>query len=496
MIDRDQYTRHLAAIVESSDDAIISKTLQGIITTWNKSAERMFGYMPDEIIGKHISVLIPEELRKEEELLIGKISQGERIDHFETIRLNKKGIRIEVSLTISPIRDNAGVIVGASKIIRDVSIQRKAEQYSGLLDSAPDAMVIVNSSGEIVLINIQTEKIFGYNREELLGQKVEILIPARYVKGHPPLRGGFFANPKTRSMGASLELFGKNKSGAEFPVEISLSPLQTSEGLLVSAAIRDVTEKKLLENAIREANTDLEKKVLQRTEELERKNRELEQFAYVASHDLQEPLRTTTGFVELFKKRFYGSLDEEANKILDYMVQANDRMRTLIKDLLDYSRIGRKTEMRSVDCNELLKEVIVDLDSAIKEAGALIAVESLPIVDAFATELKLVFQNLIINSIKFRKPGEVPKISISALKKNGFWEFTVEDNGIGIDEKHHDRIFIIFQRLHNRTEYEGSGIGLAHCKKIVELHGGRIWVASSYGKGAKFHFTIPEIKAI
>lgn len=493
MLEQDQYIRHLAAIVESSDDAIISKTLSGIITSWNKSAETIFGYTADEITGKHISILIPPELQEEEGILIGKISNGEHIDHYETIRITKGGTRIEVSLTISPIRNSEGEIVGASKTIRDLSKLKKADQFRGLLDSAPDAMVIVNSSGEIAIINIQTEKIFGYRRDELLGQKIEKLIPSRFIGNHPHLRDDFFESPKTRSMGASLELFGKKKNGIEFPVEISLSPLQTAQGLLVSAAIRDVTEKKQMENQIREANVNLERKVLQRTAELERKNKELEQFAYVASHDLQEPLRTTTGFVELFKKRYYGSLDEEANKILDYMVQANDRMRVLIKDLLDYSRIGRKKELQQVDCNEILQEVLADLAGAIKDSGAIVSVQPMPTVEAYATELKLVFQNLIINSIKFRKPGEIPRISVGVEKKNGFWEFVVEDNGIGIDEKHKDRIFVIFQRLHTRSEYEGSGIGLAHCKKIVELHGGRIWVESEYGKGSKFYFTIPEM---
>lgn len=493
MIDQDQYTRHLAAIVESSDDAIISKTLDGKVTSWNKSAERIFGYSSDEMIGKHISILIPSDLQKEEEMIISKIRNDEPIDHYQTTRVNKKGERIQVSLSVSPIRNNSGKIVGASKIIRDISYQKRAEQFIELLDAAPDAMVIVNSEGKIVLVNIQTETIFGYKRDELLGQRVEMLIPLRYREHHSQLREDFFISPKTRNMGAGLELSGKKKDGSEFPIEISLSPLKTPEGVLVSAAIRDVTEKKRLEGLIREANANLEIKVQQRTAELERKNKELEQFAYVASHDLQEPLRTTTGFVEIFKRKYYGNLDEEANKILDYMAQASDRMKVLINDLLDYSRIGRKKELKQVDCNVLLQEVIADLDSSIKASAARVRVQPLPVINAYPTELKLVFQNLISNSIKFRRKDEIPVVVITAEKEKGQWRFCVEDNGIGIDEKHKDRIFVIFQRLHTRNEYEGSGIGLAHCKKIVELHGGTIWVESVFGKGTKIFFTIQEM---
>jgi len=247
-----------------------------------------------------------------------------------------------------------------------------------------------------------------------------------------------------------------------------------------------------LEKENREVNSSLEKKVKQRTAEMESKNKELEQFAFVASHDLQEPLRTISGFAELLQQQYKGKIDPTADKFLDYIMQSSERMKVLIKDLLDYSRIGREKEASSVDCDQLLKEVLADLFKIIGETGAVVRTGHLPVIRAYATEMKLLFQNLISNSIKFHGPGRAPSLDIGSVTENGHWKFYVKDNGIGIDPQFQERIFIIFQRLHNRSAYDGSGIGLAHCKKIVELHGGNIWVESDPGKGSTFFFTIGQ----
>jgi PAS domain S-box-containing protein len=370
------------------------------------------------------------------------------------------------------------------------AIERAQLKFRNLLETAPDAIVIVGEENTIQLVNKQCENIFGYTRQELVGQKVELLLKEKL---HPKTESKIYSpSGSIRPTGASLELVGCKKNGASFPVEISLGPLETEEGVLISAAIRDISEKKHMEKEIREANTTLEKKVTQRTAELESKNKELEQFAYVASHDLQEPLRTTSGFVELLRKQYRGKLDENADKYIDYIIQSSDRMKILIKDLLDYSRIGRKKEYEQVDCSTMLKEVLADLDKVIKENCAQVKAGQLPMVTGFGTEIKLLFQNLISNSIKFRKPGVAPEIWIDSRRENGHWEFAFRDNGIGIEKRFLERIFIIFQRLHTRSEYEGSGIGLAHCKKIAELHGGKIWVTSMPGEGSTFYFTIPE----
>jgi ligand-binding sensor domain-containing protein/signal transduction histidine kinase len=225
-------------------------------------------------------------------------------------------------------------------------------------------------------------------------------------------------------------------------------------------------------------------------EELEKKNQELEQFVYIASHDLREPLRTTSSFVELFQKQYKGKLDEKADTYLSYISQSADRMKMLIDDLLDYSRIGGKKELQQLDCNIILQEVLADLGTALTDAGAVIRADRLPVISGHPTAVKQLFQNLITNGIKFRKKDVSPKIQIGAEIKDGAWKFSFADNGIGIEPQHKEKIFVIFQRLHSRKEYEGSGIGLAHCKKIVEMHNGNIWVESTPGTGSTFHFTL------
>jgi PAS domain S-box-containing protein len=377
----------------------------------------------------------------------------------------------------------------------EVEQRKKAEdKFRNLLECAPDSMIIVNEAGMIQLVNAQTLKMFGYSREEMIGLNVEVLMPARYDTMHPFRRFTMFDTPRSRPVAEGFELFCLNKEGKEFPVEINLSPMQTDEGQLLTAAIRDVSEKRQLEKAIRDTNVTLERKVKQRTEELERKNRELEQFAYVASHDLQEPLRTIGSFVDLLGKQYKGRLDDHADKYMNYIVQSSDRMKVLIKDLLDYSRLGREKDARQVNCNSIVEQVKADLNMVIKDNQAEIKAGALPVIAAYPTELKLLFQNLVSNSIKFRKPDVSPQVEITASKENGHWQFAFRDNGIGIEPQHVDKIFVIFQRLHNRTSYEGSGIGLAHCKKIVELHGGTIWVKSELGIGSTFYFTISEIQ--
>jgi len=212
----------------------------------------------------------------------------------------------------------------------------------------------------------------------------------------------------------------------------------------------------------------------------------------VASHDLQEPLRSILSFAELFEEQYKGKLDAKADKYLGYILQSSGRMKILINDLLDYSRIGNKKELQKIDCNIILQEVKADMHKTITDEQAVIETTELPVIEGYSTEIKQLFQNLISNAIKFRKKGSIPRINISAYHDNSCWTFAIQDNGIGIAKEHEDRVFTIFQRLHTKNEYEGSGIGLAHCKKIIGLHKGKIWIESTPGEGTTFYFNIPQ----
>ena len=367
----------------------------------------------------------------------------------------------------------------ARKKIED-AFQASEQKFRIILESAPDAMVIVDDKGKIVLTNKQAEKLFGYTKEEFVGNTVEMLIPKRFQEKHISLRETYIQTPVTREMGIGLDLYGKRKDATEFMAEISLSPLQTADGLWVSSVIRDITERK-----------KAEQKLIEYTIELERKNIEIEQFAFLTSHDLQEPLRTVSNYVNLFEKQYKNKFDKDSDEYLHYITEATKRMQLLINDLLEYSRIGHEKNIIEVDCNKVIEEVLKDMDASIKESKAEIKSVQLPTIKGYA-ELKSLFQNLISNAIKFRKKDTQLIINITVQPKDEEWLFAVKDNGIGIDKTYHGKLFKIFQRLHSQQEYQGTGIGLAQCKKIVELHGGKIWIESELEKGSTFYFTISK----
>ncbi|MBL7920038.1 MAG: PAS domain S-box protein [Bacteroidia bacterium] len=368
-------------------------------------------------------------------------------------------------------KDEIGVLANSfntmsAELEKSINEIAQAERkFKGLLEAAPDAIVITNNEGLIKLVNAQVEKLFGYQRNELLSNKIEMLLPGKSKFA------GLIEIEKNENLVSDIQ--GRKKDGSAFPVEISFSPIHTEEGLLISAAIRDVSERKHIKA-------------------LENKNKELEQFAYIASHDLQEPLNTIHSFIHLFEIENKIKLDDEAKAYLGYIQKSAERMTELITDILEYSRIGGKSQTDIVDCNKIVKDVLDDMKASIAETKTSIEIDNLPTIRAYPVELRLLFQNLISNAIKFRKKNMDCIIKISYKKGNENHHFTVQDNGIGIDEKYKDKIFIIFQRLHGTKQYEGTGIGLAHCKKIIELHHGNIWLESQPGSGSKFHFTLPE----
>ncbi|MEE4000963.1 ATP-binding protein [Tenacibaculum sp. FZY0031] len=348
---------------------------------------------------------------------------------------------------------------------------------------ALDKIAIVAITDENTFIKYVNDKfceISKYSREEIIGSTNEI-VRSDY---HPD---SFFTEAwLTVSSGDPWfgEVKNRAKDGSLYWTETAIVPLKKKTNYIreYMAIQLDITKRK-------EAEELLASKYVKT---LEQKNQELEQFSYITSHDLQEPLRTISSFSDILYDEYHDKLDNNAKQLFLFIKKATRRMSSLIKNLLDYSRLGRQRELSKVNCNLLVNDIIEDLNSTIKQSKATIKFSNLPIISAYPTELRLLFQNLISNAIKFSKKEVSPYISIKAKKKDQAWKFYVKDNGIGIPEQFQDKIFSIFQRLHPEDQYEGTGIGLAHCQKIVGMHGGEIGVKSKLGKGSTFFFTIPN----
>jgi PAS domain S-box-containing protein len=479
------------------DYAIFMMDPQGKIVSWNAGAERIKGYTAKQIIGQNFSCFFPAEdieRGRPEEVLRMTAASGRHEE--QGVRVRKDGSRFLASLTFTALRDPAGNLRGFSEFSHDLSESMASDaKYRGLLEAAPDAMVVVNQRGEIVLLNVQAEKQFGYSRDELVGQKVKNIIPEGFAERLIADATRSTAEALAQQMGMGIELSGRRKDGGEFPIEIMLSPLESAEGILVTAAIRNISARKKSE----EDNAELERRVEERTKQLgvanqvlEQSNVELKQFAYVASHDLQSPLRSISGFVQLLQLEYEGKLDEQAQDWIRRTVHSIEQMQTLIRDLLSYSRVdARSRPFTQIPFVEIVNDALTLLDSSIHDSGAQVTWDTLPVIMGDRSQLVQLVQNLIGNGLNYRG-DQPPRIHVSAERRGAEWMFSVRDNGIGIDPKYHEQIFEIFKRLHDQKEYPGTGIGLAVCRRVVNRHGGKIWVESEPGHGSTFCFTISE----
>lgn len=514
----DDSTRQLlASIVEFSDDAILSEDLQGIITSWNNAAERIFGYTAQETVGKPISLLyMPENIQEMEDIL-ARIRAGERVRHYETIRRHKNGQPIFISLTVSPVRNASGEIVGASKIVRDVSETMRlikseqaawaeasaARSFRELLEAAPDAILEVDTAGKIVLVNHMAETMFGYSREELLGQNIEILVPAGMRDEHRGHRASYTDHPQTRPMGTGLRLEAQRKDGTLFPVEISLSPNLSDEDLRVIALVRDISERQKAEDRLQAVQERYTAELAAKNEQLEARNQEVEranrlksEFLASMSHELRTPLHTIIGFSELMLEEVEGPVGAKYKRFIGNIHQDAQHLLELINEILDLSKIEsgqHKLQFAEFDFAECVEEVVTSLE---QQAGSKqIKLENHNAfhdpLHADRLRMKEILYNLLSNAIKFTPNGG--SVWVESAVEETFLKIMVCDTGIGIAKKEHTAIFESFYQVEDITpkSRQGTGLGLPITKKLVELHGGRIWLESEPGNGSRFNFTLP-----
>jgi PAS domain S-box-containing protein len=606
----------MASIVNSSDDGIISKTLDGIITSWNKGAEKILGYTAEEVIGKHISLIIPVELQHEEVNIIKKISQGENVEHYETRRLKKNGQSLHVALSISPVKDANGTITGASKIVRDITDKKQAEEnliasemrFRSLIENSAEGISLTDAAsnsiyrspaaikimGQIptentinrthpedtlkmksiqtnILSNpglpvpfetrflhadgnyvwlegvvtnllhteavkaivtnfrditdrksaaeklIRSEKIYktiassipgsviclldadyrylliegdmleklGYSKDTLLGNKAADVLPKDIHDEIAPLFARVFCG----------ETVARESKVRECNVISRYIPLKDEKNVVyaIMTVTIDITALKKAQNDVLQLNANLEKKIELRTEQLKKSNEELEAFSYSVSHDLRSPLRSIIGFSAILEEDYGNKLDEEAKRITGIIKNNTLKMATLIDDLLAFSRSGKQPLAKTIiDTGELVKEVQQQLlQEQEKYSSIKWQLHSLPEVYADLNTFRQVWVNLLSNAAKYSSTRQQPVIEIGSWKEEAYIVFFVKDNGVGFDEAYKDKLFKVFQRLHDQHEFEGTGVGLALVDKIVSRHNGKVWAEGKENEGAAFYFSLP-----
>ena len=515
---------HLAAVVDSSDDAIISKTLEGMVKTWNRGAEIVFGYSASEIVGKPMLMLIPPERVGEESEILARVRRGESVEHFETVRVRRDGKKIDISATISPIRDGSGAVVGASKIARDITerklavdrlagqaeeLSRQAEELlrsqqalenqslmlQSVLDSMAEGLVAADETGKFVIWNPAATRIVGMGAANVPPGEWN----AHYGCYLPDTVTPFPVeqNPLARAVRGEVcteEMFVRNPELNEgILIEVSGGPLKGKDGVVRGGvvAFRDITQRRADEREIRKLNEELEERVVQRTAQLAAANQELEAFTYSVSHDLRAPLRHIGGFSKILTEDFGPALPPEAQSHLKRIEDGVHRMGLLVDELLNLARVGRHAlNLQATRLNLVIEEVVSLLQPEAEGRVVDWKIANLPCAECDPILIKQVFQNLLANALKFTRPRECAVIEISSRQKNGQIVIAVRDNGVGFSMKYSDKLFGVFQRLHRAEDFEGTGIGLATVHRIIHKHGGRVWAEAELDEGATFYFTL------
>jgi len=483
----------LASIINSSDEAILSIGLDGVITSWNRGAARLFGYSPGEALGKNISMLIASNRLSEEELIMKKVAMGEYIEQHITERLRKDSSIVQVSLNVAPLRDPDGNIVGGSGIARNITEQRNAEIkirqsekiFKTVASSIPGAIILLlDSECRYLLIEGDLLENLGYRKKDLLGQRAETVLTAEKYAEIKSYNDRVFSG----------ETFSIERRLMDRDTLTRYVPLKDENGLVYTALILliDVTELKKAQTQIAELNVSLENKVVERTEQLALVNKELEAFTYSVSHDLRAPLRIIDGFADILISEHADKLDEEGKRTLGIITSNARKMGQLIDDLLNLSHLGRQEVVTGrVDMNRLVKLAIDEqLLLYTGKAPDIVADPLLP-ANCDHNLMLQVWINLISNALKYSGKQDQPVIHISSCGSGNSVVYSVRDNGVGFDMKYADKLFGVFQRLHKATEFEGTGVGLALVQRIIIKHGGRVWAESEKGKGAVFYFSLP-----
>jgi PAS domain S-box-containing protein len=472
------------SVFENVQDVFYITKMDGTFIEISPSVKTVTGYEATELIGSKARDLY---ISGDRELFLDALNKQGKVKSFEMQTTHKNGKTIDVAIDATLIFDSEGNPTHIESVLRDITERKKVEEalrkseekYRTIFENVQDVFFQTSMIDNMVLeVSPSCKMLSGYTREEIIGTQAIL----------------FFYKPEQREMYIETllkkgevhdyELELKTKKGEFRNVSVSSKLIYAADGKPnhIDGIMRDITQRKINEIEIANQNTRLQVQ-----------NKELEQFVHVTSHDLQEPLITLKCFSELICEEYINTLDDQGKQYLNFIFQSSTRMQELVRGLLEYSRIGRESNLSIIDCKQTLSDILADLKVLIDKNNVQVSIDNMPTINGYPLGIRLLFQNLITNAIKFRKKDVVPQITITASEQEKDWLFSVKDNGIGIEEKNYDKIFIIFKRLHNRDDYEGTGIGLAQCKKIIALHGGAIWIESMPGEGSTFKFTIPKI---